>query len=400
MGQRYRADRSGLRRKLSPDARRKSPTITPSQPPPVNAARALERRKRIKLTMLSWFLRENLPLFLPTLFVRRPKVTPFHFQGISNYVFLVEGHRRKQYLVRMKHRASDDSGAGLRQGVRWSDYHKEAWIMDHLPAEVPTPGIIKQGIGYVEGSGEIQRYAYMIQPYLPYVSAHSIEKEIHKSEFLRRIGRIARHVNTTPTIGFGREFLEDARFAFPTWKAYLENELKECRLATLADSGKLTTSDCRRVERRIERLGDLHVLPTLFHSDMTMNWGNLLVDDEHQIRSVIDWEFAGAGMGVHQELAVSWYVLYRDGVSDAEQGHCFKALLDGYGISEKKFRDDYADEVGTFILMHAINKFHRYLKMEQDGLLVQPWRIEFARRCHVLVKNLAASLSGGPVNCR
>lgn len=350
-----------------------------------------ELQLKVTLKLLSWYLRDNLPQFLPDHFAPNPQVFPIESQGWSNNTFIAVSKSKEEFIVKMK-RMPDEFRDGPADAGQWADYHKEEWIMSHLPPSVPAPKVLTRGIGYVSAAAGRQEYAFMVQTKIPHGAANKSQGTDARLEFLRKLAAIGREINTVHTRGYGRHFrAASTEFSFSSWEDFVRDEIKRCKLAELVDAQFITPDEAFRAERRLLGLCAMQFTPTLFHGDFIGNWENVLVDDKQTIHGIIDWEFAGSGPAVHCELAVSWYVPFRDGKDEKEIDAELLALCEGYKISQVEFERRYREEVEGILLGHALLKLQRYHVMRRRGELDQhPWRVRFCNNAVKLIRRLIA----------
>lgn len=82
-----------------------------------------------------------------------------------------------------------------------------------------------------------------------------------------RVGRYTAHINTIPTVGFGRDFTSDGHY--PTWQSYVQEGLQpEQTLALYTDNGLLTPQQARKAEKMIAEVAAWDFSPTLAHNDV------------------------------------------------------------------------------------------------------------------------------------
>lgn len=358
--------------------------------PPVRPGRAAsfiprDVDLRVTLKLLGWYLRSELPKRIPELFDGTLEVTPHAAQGWSNYTFVVK-NRGAGYVVRMKRVEVGTAATG-----EWADYHKEQWIFEHVPPELPVPRALGRGIGYVQAADGRHEYAFMVQSFLPYEARMAVLGAEERLALLRRLGAIARLINSIPAPGFGLRFKPDQqRFAHESWQTFLYEEIQLCRLGELAARKVITAKHRRRILARLERLAALRIVPTLFHRDFLCNWSNVLADAAGEVRGIIDWELAGGGPGMYYEIASALYVLRRDGRSESDCAAEFGAILSGYGLSIDEFEERHLAFVEDVVLLTAIGKILRYARLRESGEVGEHrWRMQFAARAEEMVRMLA-----------
>ncbi len=344
---------------------------------------------RVHLTMLQWFLHQELPQKFPQIFSPTLVLEPLPHQGWSNFTFLAHSLSR-DYIVRMR---VDDRITGQRND--WAPYHKEEWILKQIQSKVPVPEVIGDGIGSVAIASEVKRHAYFIQSYIECNSADMIAADLDPLEFRKNLGAIARKINSTPCNGFGSEFnSKDNAFIHTSWSDAVYQDIRDARIDRLISQSVITRAEATTLTQRFLTLTTLDFKPMLYHGDFAENWSNVLADRSGTVQGVIDWELAGSGPAPQMECALLLYMMIRDGRSKQQIVRDFSAFISGYGISEHEYRERYAYDVETIILLQALKKCNRYLDIDAGGgLREHAWRVRFFERCKALI-GLGASLSG------
>jgi aminoglycoside phosphotransferase (APT) family kinase protein len=343
---------------------------------------------RVHLTMLSWFLKQELPQRFSDLFDSSVEIEPLTTQGWSNFVFRAQG-RRQEFVIRMRPNELSNS-----KDAYWAPYHKEAWICAALPATVPTATIHASGIGYVATTDQVKEYAYCVQSFIDHHNADQIRGLINGTEFRNRLGDICKKINSVETKGFGTKFdPETNSFNFRNWSDFLASEINLINFPRLIHNNVISKREASLLERRIRTLETLKFTPTLYHGDFVENWSNVLVNAQCNIKAIIDWELAGSGPALQMEIAFLLYMMIRDGRPKSAIRDDFFAFLLGYQLSIDQYYSDYAYDVETIILLQALKKSGRYLDLQARGELAEHrWRQEFFNRCKETIQ-LGAKLS-------
>jgi aminoglycoside phosphotransferase (APT) family kinase protein len=361
-------------------------SIYPKRVPARNIPRDVNLR--VHLTMLQWFLHQELPKKFPQIFSPALILEPLPNQGWSNFAFLAHSSNR-DYVVRMR---ADDSV--ITRIHKWAPYHKEERILQALQAKVPVPEVIGDGIGYVATATEVKEYAYFIQSYINFPSADTIAAHLDPLQFRHNLGVVAREINSIRCQGFGTEFNSESNsFIHQSWSDAVYQDIRDTTIDRLIAQGILTRAQASILTERFLTLTKLDFKPTLYHGDFVENWGNVLADRSGTVQGIIDWELAGAGPAPQMECALLLYMMIRDGRSKQQIERDFSAFLSGYGISEHDYRERYAYDVETIILLQALKKCNRYLDIDARGELREHvWRMRFFERCKALI-GLGARLS-------
>lgn len=358
-----------------------------------NPGRAIANQKRkaeIQLKMLTWFLSEHLSKCLPELFSQKAPVKPHGEQGVSNFTLTSQTDSGQQVIIRMKQKPEQYEDARR----SWSDYHKEGWISERLSGEVPVPKLFCEGIEYIHGNGRSHEYAIIIQEHIPFPSASKVTDLLKREALYEQIGDLCRKINQIKTPGYGSFFIPGKeQFEFSTWNELLLMELRACRLSHLTNRETISFETARNIESVVDQLFKLDVQPTLYHSDFSNNWGNILISADGTIQSVIDWEYAASGFGKAAEIAVTKYVFIRNGLAWGDYKNEFLAFLRGYQIDFVEYRHELQDIVDAFMLLHATKKLVRYEGLKDSGQLNAPWQIAFSKRAQSLVTSLSKKLA-------
>jgi hygromycin-B 4-O-kinase len=109
----------------------------------------------------------------------------------------------------------------------------------------------------------------------------------------------------------------------------------------------------------LKEMESLNKSPCLHHGDMRLK--NLLVDDNHKIVSVFDWENCVSSIAPYWDLSISLHDLTVD-----EQLH----FLKGYGITYKIFKE-VAPFVKVFNLLNYAPVIKKLSDSRQTGKLDQ-----------------------------
>ena len=168
-------------------------------------------------------------------------------------------------------------------------------------------------------------------------------------------------------------------FAHSPFADFIESNINRLETSPIDASMK------RWLSARLSELKDLDTQPYLFHRDLPGNWGNFLVDNDHMIRGIIDWEFAGSGPAFHYELASLLYVLHRNGHAPEAITRDLQAVLRGYGMSLATYKNDHERHVETIVLMNSISALIKFSELQRCGSVSrEPWRQRFAERATLL----------------
>lgn len=323
----------------------------------------------------------QLQTHFPELFPVRPYVEAIHDQGWLNSTLLVGVDRFSQEYVLRLTAVAPSSTANNSQSV--PHFEKERYVLEALKEFPFVPAIVDRGTGRITlnipGRGEI-RYAYMLQSRLPYSSAKAITTPAERRHCLWQLGEMLRLVQGPVVQGYGNDFDEaKSCFKFESFADSISAHV------TTVEQSPVHSSMKRWLRARVEGLLALRPESRLCHRDLLGNFGNFLVDKDGAVRGIIDWEFAGAGLALHAELASFLYVLTRDGVAPGDIELDLAAVLGGFGISMRDYRAHYERDVETLVLIHSLMALIKYDLVQKSGAVErEPWRKVFAERADAL----------------
>jgi len=224
--------------------------------------------------------------------------------GLTNFVFAIN-HAEGQFVIRISPEPN-----------RLKVYQKELWATQHVRSlGIPTPEILK--VGTVD-SGE----PYMISRRVSGTEATHHPKRL---SIIHDVGSYAKEINTIPTNNFGESFdWLDSPGPPLSWSEYLENEwnAKE-RLVFLEEHKLIPPAGIEKLTSIIEAAKQITVGPTLSHGDLRLK--NIIVDEDGEITSIIDWEECLSTYSRAWELSIALHDLSID------EKHAF---LEGYEVDD------------------------------------------------------------------
>lgn len=308
-------------------------------------------------------------------------VRAFGEQGWMNLTFLVEVSEPHRYhILRLAARGGSTRHTRSRS---LPSYEKERIILESLADSPFTPKVSAECTGVfslsIPGSGIVE-FAYLIESYLPLMSAKALAESDQRGRILEQLGFIMRDIHRTPMQGFGLDIQEStSSFVHPTFQSFMAHKLSAIERSPISSSMK------EWLTSRVAAFVEINPSPCLFHRDLLGNWGNFLLDETGSVRGIIDWEYAGSGPAFHFEIAALLYVLSRDGAAPERIDHDLSAVLRGYGISYKAYRADYDRDVQTIVLLNSVSAILKFQEVRQKGTSsAEPWRERFADRAHAL----------------
>jgi hygromycin-B 4-O-kinase len=239
-----------------------------------------------------------------------PKRTVYRSSGLSNFVFTVT-NSDGEFVIRI----SPDA-------ARINSFIKEQWAENAArEAGVPTPQILEVGFESIE-------YPYMISTSVPGKDAIHHPRRL---DIVFEMGRYAAEINSIRTKGFGETFdwSENKLSLNSTFKKYLYEEFRfREKLEILERGGMISKSESKKLSGIFSEAAGKYSKPVLNHGDIRLK--NVIVSEEGKINAIIDWEGSTSNIAPAWELSLALHDLGVDGMQQ---------FLEGYGLSEKKYRD-------------------------------------------------------------
>lgn len=340
-----------------------------------NFVRATKRVNDARVLARS--LAPQLQTIFPGLFSEAPYVQAITEQGWYNLTLIVGTQdRNPEYILRLASTSALPSNTISRS---LPHLEKERYILERLQhfdfiAKLVGPGTGRCTVR-IPGKGDVE-YAFMLQTRLPWSNAKQFGGDLSRSRYLWQLGEIVRAVQQVPMQGFGADFDEgSSSFACKTNQDFIRAYVRTIEESPIDFSMK------QWLGARIETLLALSPEPRISHRDLLGNAGNALVDSDGKIRGIIDWEFASSGLALHAELASFIYVLHRDGIAPEQIEVERAAFLNGYGISDRDYREHYERDVESIVMIHSLMALIKFdMLKKKGGLEREPWRELFAKR--------------------
>jgi hypothetical protein len=266
---------------------------------------------------------------------------------------------------------------------------KAVAIQRYIRDVIATPETYSFGVVTHPTSGVT--YEYIVEEYLPFAPPQVLSTR-QRIRMYKSLALAMRGVHRVRVEGFGDSISQgETRFLASTWKEWITELLFRCKFRELANAGLLTRETASRAEAKVRELSGLSREPELYHGDVLGNWANFLIDEKLTVRAFLDWEFAGSGAAIENELASVLYCFVRDGVPVAEQEIYLQALLEGFGISHQNFIEIHRPVVEALLLVHAAKAIYRIF----PGAAIwsgdrgeREQRIVFARRARALLESI------------
>lgn len=239
-----------------------------------------------------------------------PKRIVHRSSGLTNFVFTFTSSEG-EFVIRI---SPDPARINL--------FIKEQWAETAArEAGVPAPEILEVG-------HELIQFPYMISRSVPGSEATKHPKRL---EILREMGRYAAVINSIRTKGFGQTFdWSENKLSFnATFKDYLYDEYDfETKLGSLVKNKMIPDAEAKKLTKIFSGAAKSRSKPVLNHGDIRLK--NVIASEDGRINAIIDWEGCTSNIAPAWELSLALHDLGID-----EMQH----FLEGYGISEKKFRD-------------------------------------------------------------
>ena len=266
---------------------------------------------------------------------------------------------------------------------------KAVALQRYIADVIATPETYSFGVVTHPSSGIT--YEYIVEEHLPFTPPKVLSTK-QRIRMYKSLALAMRGVHRVKVAGFGDSMYHgETRFLASTWKEWVTELLFRCKFRELASAGLLTMGTASHAEEIVRSLSGLNREPELYHGDVLGNWANFLIDEKLTIRAFLDWEFAGSGAAVENELASVLYCFVRDAVPIAEQEIYLQALLDGLGISREQFISVHRPVIEALLLVHAAKAIYRIF----PGAAVwsaeraeREQRIIFARRARALIESI------------
>lgn len=253
-------------------------------------------------------------------------------------------------------------------------FKKELWISKQDWNLVRLPKLLAVGHADIVDNTKAARSAFILQEYSPYPPAHECinnQEEINK--LFIDIGKIAREIHAMPTTGFGDVYMSDEeRFSLSSWGDYIDAITENSSFIKALSAVPLSQGRMKNLLDRINRLRNRSVAPRLFHGDLIVNWGNLLVDpNTKEIKAIIDWERSGSGDPLIIDVGMALCTLHERMKEKESIEKFLSGFLSGYGLGEIEYTLNYKSDVETFAAICAINKFSSSTQIERKQRLIE-----------------------------
>lgn len=260
--------------------------------------------------------------------------------GLTNYVFAVN-HTEGQFVVRI---SPDPERIGA--------FRKESWAVHEVrKAGVPSPEVLAVG----DDAG--------LEPYMITRRVTGAEATHHpkRERIVHEMGRYANIINSIQTNGFGTNFdWNDDAPKIQTWSEYLDQEYRiAMRLEFFATHKILPEAELDKLASIIDETRTEDLRPSLNHTDLRLK--NVIVDDDGEITSIIDWEECMSTVAPSWELSIALHDLSID------EKHTF---IDGYGLKPEHI-EQMAPLIKTFNILNYQGPFAAAIEQDDQQKLAE-----------------------------
>jgi len=269
--------------------------------------------------------------------------------GKSNFVFDVLT-KKGNFIVRIA-----NSRAKL------NHFMKEQWATHKAKqAGVPVPEILEVG-------HEIIPFPYMLQQK---IEGKEAVDHPDRLKILNKLGKYARIIHTIPTEGFGPIFnwSKNKLSRKKTWIEFLEKEFLVAEGLKFLDKHEiLSKKKIKKLYNDFEKIKKWKVTPCLNHCDLRLK--NVLVNEEGQIKAIIDWENCASNCAPFWDLSIALHDLSIDGK---------QKFLEGYELDIDEFNKK-AYALTAFNIINYIPALQGILnKKDKNGLALYKLRLDGA----------------------
>lgn len=228
--------------------------------------------------------------------------------GLTNYVFAIN-HVEGQFVIRISPNREKIDG-----------FRKELWATQKArDAGVPTPEVLSVG-------NEIAEKPYMISRFVSGLNGIHHPKRL---SIVNKMGSYAAMINSIRTSGFGMSFDWSENRSKQTWSDYLDKEWNvNEKLEILLKHKMISKAQSVNLREAIDRSRSTSSRPALNHGDLRLK--NVLVDEDGEITSIVDWEDCLSAIAPQWELSIALHDLSID------EKHTF---IDGYGLTNDQIID-------------------------------------------------------------
>lgn len=310
----------------------------------------VEVAKNMEMALFEAFKKSN-----PNFIKKGSKIKAHANQGGIGHVFDITDADSIRLILKL----AKEQPSGIDDKPVQARFNKELWVSTRPWLSSRPPKVIAVGEVCLEYLGCVVPYAFILQEFSPYIPAYEgliARKDI--LDFVTSVGRLSAEIHSIRTSGFGECFsLDKSRFAFETWMGFVDDIASEVFWRDSIFYTSLNATQKKCIDMRVADLRVRECESRLFHGDCIANWGNLLVDiDSREIKTVIDWEYAGGGDAFVVDMGTTLCTLHERMLDQSFINCFFERFLSGYGMSKKRYSVDFKRDVETFAVIRALNK--------------------------------------------
>lgn len=239
---------------------------------------------------------------------------------------LGEGSNNVNYLVKAESKIVIKLSRPEFEYKAFFDYQKENWCLAKAhELNIPSPKVLK--------FGKYGARAFLIESYIEgfpvaNLDESSLFSDEEKIKVWEKLGEYTKRINSVSVAGWGENFVGDGVFD-GSWDKHLQYNIDSLNdNDTLLSMAVLNKQLSRKIKKLFQSLPEKKFTFGLCHSDIALR--NAIMNSNGEIY-LLDWGTARVEIVPHYELNE----IFRASKPDAET---LKAFLNGYGISQKQFK--------------------------------------------------------------
>jgi fructosamine-3-kinase len=245
-----------------------------------------------------------------------------------------KGHMNEVYLVK-----TDRQNVILRvnEPSSFERFKKECWCAEEAALMgVHTPKALEVGIG-----GE---HSFIL---FDYIEGKNGAEIVQSQDLWYQLGIQLKKIHNISVNGFGEELSDIRSGNFDEWKKYIDYNINSLNKGDqLRKRGVLNDENSAKIQSLLSSLLDKKFNFGLSHGDYSL--ANVIVDNR-SVPNIIDWGCAQA----HVVPDYDFGIIIDESVG--ENTEYFKALLNGYGMTESDYLD-IKNEIMVLQLLVALDK--------------------------------------------
>lgn len=246
----------------------------------------------------------------------------------SNFTIepLGEGSNNINYLVKGESKIVIKLSKPEFEYKAFSDYQKENWCLAKAQElNIPSPKVLKLG--------KNDSRAFLIESYIEGSPVADLDKSSlfsyeEKIKVWQKLGEYTKKINSIPVTGWGENLVGDGIFD-GSWNRHVQYNIESLNNSDiLLSMAVLNQQLSEKIKQLFQSLLEKKFTFGLCHSDIALR--NAIMDPSEKVY-LLDWGTARAEIVPHYELNE----ILRASKPDAKT---LKSFLDGYGISQKQFK--------------------------------------------------------------